>query len=62
MKISVTSDNSLKNEIREALKKNNGYCPCSLIKSKDTLCMCKEFLEQNKLGPCNCGLYIKEEI
>lgn len=60
MKISVNPDNNLVLEIRQALKDNNGYCPCRIIKNEDTLCMCKEFRE-GPIGPCHCGLYIKEE-
>lgn len=61
MKISVNPDKELVKEIRLALKNNDGYCPCKRARSKDTKCMCKEFLEQ-EIGPCHCGLYIKEEI
>lgn len=60
MKIKVTEDKELANQIRTALRKNSGYCPCKLIKNKDTKCMCKEFLEQST-GECHCGLYIKVE-
>lgn len=51
--------------IREELKKNQGYCPCSLIKNDDTECMCKEFreaLKKGALGECHCGLYEIVEI
>jgi ferredoxin-thioredoxin reductase catalytic subunit len=47
--------------IKKKLKENNGYCPCSLEKTPDTKCMCKEFremLEANCDGSCHCGLYI----
>lgn len=47
-------------DIRKRLKDNNGYCPCSLIKTPDTKCMCKDFREQETSGMCHCGLYIKE--
>ena len=45
----------------EAMRQNEGYCPCKIVKNEDTKCICKEFIEQG-LGPCHCGLYIKEEI
>ncbi len=45
-------------DIREKLKKNGGYCPCSITKTDDTKCMCKAFLETEE-GMCHCGLYIK---
>lgn len=60
MRIKVTDDIELKEKIRQALKDNDGYCPCRLERTEDTKCMCKEFLEQG-LGPCHCGLYVKVE-
>ena len=59
MKIHVTNNVELRDQIRQALKDNGGYCPCRLEKTEDTKCMCKEFLEQES-GPCHCGLYVKE--
>ena len=50
--------------IRKQLKDNNGYCPCSLEKTPDTKCMCKEFREMianGDEGACHCGLYIIEK-
>ena len=58
MKVKVNDNKELVDEIRAKLKENNGYCPCSLIKSEDTKCMCKEFREQD-VGECHCGLYYK---
>lgn len=60
MKIKVTNDVELRDKIRQALKENDGYCPCRLKKTPETKCMCKEFLEQES-GPCHCGLYYKEK-
>lgn len=60
MKITVTKDKELAQEIREKLKKNDGYCPCALEKNDDTKCICKDFREQGT-GYCHCGLYYKEE-
>lgn len=61
MKIRSNPNRELVKEIREKLKENDGYCPCKIVKNEDTKCICKEFIEQG-LGPCHCGLYIKEEI
>lgn len=58
IKIRVTDDIELRDEIRQKLKENNGYCPCALVKSNDTKCMCKEFREMTE-GTCHCGLYVK---
>ena len=60
MKISLNPDKSIVEDVRRRLKENDGYCPCRLIKNKDTKCMCKEFVEQPTSGECHCGLYIKE--
>ena len=56
--IKLNDNKELVKEIKQKLKENNGYCPCSLIKTDDTKCMCKEFREQNT-GECHCGLYVK---
>lgn len=48
-------------QMKAAIKKNGGYCPCKFEKNADTKCMCKEFREQ-KEGMCHCGLYIKKNI
>lgn len=61
MKFRVTDDTELKEKIRQAIKENGGYCPCKLEQNENTKCICKDFLEQG-LGPCHCGLYIKEEV
>ena len=60
MKIKLSENKELVLEIRKKLKVNGGYCPCRLEKNEDTKCPCKEFREQNKVGECYCGLYIKE--
>ena len=47
--------------VANAVEKNDGYCPCSLVKVEDTKCMCKEFREQDHPGKCHCGRYEKVE-
>ena len=59
MRIYVTKDKKQAAEIRQAIRDNDGYCPCVLIKSPETKCMCKEFKEQTTPGYCHCGLYYK---
>lgn len=59
MRIKVTEDKDLANDIRARIQANDGYCPCAIIKSPDTKCMCKAFMEQDYAGECHCGLYIK---
>lgn len=59
MKIIKNPDILFANEVMAAVKANNGYCPCQLIKTPDTKCMCREFREQEEPGLCHCGLYEK---
>ena len=56
----INPDKEFVNDMRKALKDNNGFCPCSLEKNEDTKCMCKEFREMAS-GTCHCGLYTKTE-
>lgn len=58
--IKLNPDKEIVEEIRKALRENDGYCPCRPEKTRDTVCMCKEFREQES-GLCHCGLYLKEE-
>lgn len=61
MKVKTIDDKELAKKIQQAIRENDGYCTCKLIKNEDTKCMCKEFREQG-LGECYCGLYIKTEV
>ena len=61
IQIRLTDDMKQRKEIIEKLKANDGYCPCALVKTPDTVCMWKEFREM-KEGTCHCGLYVKEKI
>lgn len=58
MAIRQNPDKEYADEIKRKLKANGGYCPCSLIKSPDTKCMCRDFRETEQ-GMCHCGLYLK---
>lgn len=51
--------------VLNAVKKNDGYCPCKIDRTQETKCMCREFREQVKsgvLGECHCGLYTAVEV
>ena len=61
MKIKLVDDKQQVKLVRQKLRQNDGYCPCKLIKNKDTKCICKQFLEAD-LGDCECGLYTKIEL
>lgn len=45
-------------EVTDALKANDYYCPCAVVRTPETRCMCKAFRMQ-KSGKCHCGLYEK---
>lgn len=60
MKIIRNKDEGFVAEMKEKLKANDGYCPCSVVKSDDTICMCKEFIDKKETGWCHCGLYYKD--
>lgn len=60
MRIRVSDNKERVKIVREKLRENNNYCPCSIVKTEDTKCPCKEFRE-SEFGECNCGLYVKEQ-
>lgn len=65
MKILLNEDKSIVNTVRQGLVNTGGYCPCMLVKSKATKCMCEDF--KNKIadpdfeGYCNCLMYYKQK-
>lgn len=59
LKIKLNEDNAVVEEIKQALKNNEGYCPCRILRTPDNKCMCKEFRDQQTEGLCHCGLYRK---
>lgn len=61
--VRVTDDKEIKETVLAGLQRNKEkygkrYCPCSLVRIDDTVCMCKEFREMEE-GTCHCQLYIK---
>ena len=64
MKAHVNPDKELAKIIRQAIKDNQGYCPCVLdsIGKEEYKCICQDFLNNVSVGEtCHCGLYIKDE-
>jgi len=60
MKVQLNENVELVQEIKTALKENEGFCPCEIEKTVDTKCMCKDFRENVAVGEyCHCGLYKK---
>lgn len=54
-KIIKNPDAEFVRNLKKRIKDNSGYCPCQLVKNKDTKCPCLEFRTTNY---CCCGLYI----
>ena len=46
-------------KIEEAVKNNDGYCPCSPIKNDNTKCICAAFKNQQETGFCHCQQFFK---
>lgn len=64
MKIHLNPDKELVTAIREALKANDGFCPCveDSRGKEEYRCICKDMFENIQPGQtCHCGLYIKDE-
>lgn len=49
-------------DFAKVVAENDGYCPCAIWREPDTLCMCKDFREQEEPGPCHCGRFEKVEV
>lgn len=60
MKIELSTDKEHVEKVRAAVKANDGYCPCQLIKDERSKCMCLNFLESDDEW-CHCGIYRKVE-
>lgn len=65
MKILLNEDREVVRTVREGLKRTGGYCPCMLVKSEDTKCMCRDFKDKiadpEFEGYCRCMLYYKKK-
>lgn len=59
LKIVPNPDITIYQEITKAVELNDGFCPCSVNKTKETKCVCKVFRAQTHEGECHCGRYIK---
>lgn len=63
--IKVTDNKEVKETVLAGLKRNKEkygkkYCPCSLVRDEDTVCMCKEFRKWKKgLAIANFMLKLK---
>lgn len=59
LKIIKNPDKAKHDEMAKACKDNDNYCPCLIERTKDTLCMCKDFREQTTEGLCHCQRFMK---
>ena len=61
--VRLNEDAALVEQLRNAMAKNGGYCPCRILRTPDNLCICKEFRDQIAdpafTGYCHCKLYCK---
>ena len=61
--IKVTDNKEVKETVLAGLKRNKEkygkkYCPCSLVRDEDTVCMCHQITEK-KDSTGHCQLYVK---
>lgn len=56
--IKLNPDTEFVSMVRSAIKKNGGFCCCSIAKKEETKCPCLAFRQMEK-GECHCGLYQK---
>ena len=59
LKIIPNPNKEIYEEVSNAVKVNDGYCPCIIEKNQDTKCMCKVFREQDHEGECHCVRFVK---
>ena len=62
LKILKNPDEEKYNQISQMVIDNSGFCPCSINKTEDTICICKEFKEQTEEGFCHCKRYVKVKV
>lgn len=46
-------------EMTQAVKMKDGYCPCVVGRHEDFKCICKPFREQDYEGLCHCERFAK---
>ncbi len=65
VRILLNEDKEVVRAVRQGLKHTGGYCPCMLVKSEQTKCMCEDFKEKiadpDFEGYCHCLMYYKQK-
>ena len=59
LKIIKNPDKKVYEQVTKAVEQNDGYCPCELLRTADTKCICTNFKQQQTEGECHCGRYKK---
>lgn len=57
-KLVINPDKRIVKAIVNRLNIRNGYCPCRVEETKDTICPC---LDMRREGHCCCKLYLEEK-
>lgn len=57
----MTDDKERADIVKNLLEKNDGYCPCNILKNDTTKCIC-DYFKNNNSPVCMCGLYTKKKI
>lgn len=61
--IKPNPDKETYDKVTEAVKKNDGYCPCIIEKTESSKCICEDFVAKSAMGykgKCRCGRYIND--
>lgn len=48
-------------ELLRRVRQNDGYCLCTIERTRDARCPCKDFRASAVPGPCHCGVWEKVE-
>lgn len=62
LKIIQNPDKAKYDEMTQAVKDCDGYCPCELERTPETKCMCAAFRHQVTPGFCHCQRFQKIEV
>lgn len=62
LKIIKNPDEEMFKEVQDAVRANDGYCPCRVERNVQSKCPCEYFRKQTTVGECDCGLLLKVEV
>jgi ferredoxin-thioredoxin reductase catalytic subunit len=58
MKLTLNPNKTKVVEVKEALRANEGYCPCRPLKIPENKCVCEDV---RKGEECICGLFVGQK-